>query len=391
MSLCLPVHPIPKTILFLVRSLDRGGAERQLIVLAKGLASRGHAVSVAVFYGGGVYENELAEAGIRVINLGKTGRWNILLFLNRLMRLLRKERPTVLHSYLGVPNILAAALKPLLPGTRIVWGVRASNVDLSHYDWLLRLAYWLECRLARFADCIIANSHAGKHYAVANGFRENKTVVIPNGIDTNYFRFDLVARQRVRSAWGVSENEILVGLVARLDPMKDHPTFLKAASRIAHERHNVRFVCVGDGPAAYAETLKQQAAALGLTNQLIWAGARDDMPAIYSALDIVSSSSSYGEGFSNTIAEAMACGTPCVVTDVGDSAWIVEGTGVVVLHSDPEALAQGILKMVTMLAEQRRALGGQTRSRIVAEFGLDNLVQTTERALGTLEGAIKKC
>ena len=142
MSLCLPVHPIPKTILFLVRSLDRGGAERQLIVLAKGLASRGHAVSVAVFYGGGVYENELAEAGIRVINLGKTGRWNILLFLNRLMRLLRKERPTVLHSYLGVPNILAAALKPLLPGTRIVWGVRASNVDLSHYDWLLRLAYW---------------------------------------------------------------------------------------------------------------------------------------------------------------------------------------------------------------------------------------------------------
>lgn len=391
MSLCLPVHPIPKTILFLARSLHRGGAERQLVVLAKGLAHQGHTVAVAVFFGGGVYEAELAEAGVRIIGLGKKGRWDILAFLSRLVRLLRKERPTVLHSYLGVPNILSTVFKPLLPGTRIVWGVRASNVDLSRYDWLSRLAYWLECRLARFADCIIANSHAGKRYAVENGFPEDKMAVIPNGIDTSYFRFDLEARQRVRSAWGVSENEILVGLAARLDPMKDHPTFLAAASRIARERHNVRFVCVGDGPAAYAEILKQQAAALGLTNQLIWAGARDDMPAVYSALDIVSSSSSYGEGFSNTIAEAMACGVPCVVTNVGDSAWIVGDTGVVVAPSDLGALTHGVLKLLTMPAEQRRALGGQARSRIVAEFSIDNLVQATENVLDDLGVSVKKC
>lgn len=380
-----------KRIVILVRKLDQGGAQRQLITLALELKALGRDVHVVSFYPGGAFAAELGKRhSVPTYVLGKHGRWDTIGFLIRLINCLRHLQPDVVYSFMDVPNILMVILKPLLTGTRVAWGVRASNMDLSR-DWFSRLAYWLECRLAHFADCIIANSHAGKRYAVANGFPENKMVVIPNGIDTNYFRFDLVARQRVRSAWGVSENEILVGLVARLDPMKDHPTFLKAASRIAHERHNVRFVCVGDGPAAYAETLKQQAAALGLTNQLIWAGARDDMPAIYSALDIVSSSSSYGEGFSNTIAEAMACGTPCVVTDVGDSAWIVEGTGVVVLHSDPEALAQGILKMVTMLAEQRRALGGQTRSRIVAEFGLDNLVQTTERALGTLEGAIKKC
>lgn len=391
MSLCSPVQPIPRTILFLARSLDRGGAERQLVVLAKGLARQGHVVSVAVFFGGGVYEAELAEAEVRVINLGKQGRWDILAFLSRLVRLLRKERPTVLHSYLGVPNILAAALKPLLPGTRIVWGVRASNVDLSRYDWLSRLVYALERRLARFADLISANSRAGKRHAVANDFPEDKIVVIPNGIDTDYFRPDPEGRRRVRSAWGLGENEILVGLAARLDPMKDHPAFLQAASRIAHDRHDVRFVCVGDGPAAYAETLKQQAAALGLTNQLIWAGARDDMPAIYSALDIASSSSSFGEGFSNTIAEAMACGTPTVVTDVGDSAWIVGGMGVVAPHSDPDALTRGILNLIAMPVEQRRALGGQARSRIVAEFGIDNLVQATERALGDLEISISKC
>src|SRR3569623_1069815 len=141
MSLPSPVHPLPKDILFLTRSLDRGGAERQLVVLAKGLARRGHAVAVAVFFGGGAYEAELAEDDVRVINLGKQGRWDILPFLNRLVRLLRKERPAVLHSYLGVPNILATIIKPLLPGIRIVWGVRDSHVDLSRYDWLSCKAY----------------------------------------------------------------------------------------------------------------------------------------------------------------------------------------------------------------------------------------------------------
>ncbi len=381
MNLCSPVRPAPETILFLARSLDRGGAERQLVVLAKGLVRRGHAVAVAVFFGGGVYEAELAKTGVRVINLGKRGRWDVLPFLNRLVRFLRKERPAVMHSYLGVPNILAAVLKPLLPGTRIVWGVRASNVDLSRYDWLSRLAYVLERRLARFADRIIANSQAGKRYAVANNFPEDKIIVVPNGIDTTYFRFDPEGRHQVRSEWGLGEDEVLIGLVARLDPMKDHPTFLEAASHIARGRHDVRFVCVGEGSAGYLETIKQQAVALGLIEQLILAGARDNMPAVYSALDIASSSSSFGEGFSNTIAEAMACGVPCVVTDVGDSAHIVGDTGSVVAPGDGSALAAAILNLTNLPSEERQALGDAGRARIVSEFGLDRLVQRTELAL----------
>lgn len=362
-----------------------------MTALAAGLVSRGHAVSVAVFYGGGVFEAELRTAGVRLIVLDKRGRWDLLPFFFRLLHILRRERPAVLHSYLTVPNLLAALCKPFLPGTRIVWGLRASNMDLQRYDWLARLTAWLEARFSRLADRVIANSQAGKLHAVGAGFREKSIEVVHNGIDTEHFCFDYEGRRQIRSAWGVDKDEILVGLVARLDPMKDHLTFLEAASRIAYERHDVRFVCVGDGPAAYAETLKQQAAALGLTSRLIWAGARDDMPAVYSALDIASSSSSFGEGFSNTIAEAMACGVPTVVTDVGDSAWIVGGAGVVVPHSDPDALTQGILNLMAMPAEQRRALGGQARSRIVAEFGIDNLVQATERALGNLEISIRKC
>jgi glycosyltransferase involved in cell wall biosynthesis len=287
-----------------------------------------------------------------------------------------------MHSYLGVPNILATVLKPLLLGTLIILGVRASNMDLSRYDWLSRLAYALERRLARFADLIIANSHAGKCHAVANGFPENKIVVIPNGIDTEYFRFDPAGRRQVRSAWGLGEEEILVGLVARLDPMKDHPTFLEAASRIAREHHDVRFVCVGDGPVAYAEALKQQAAVLGLTKQLIWAGARDNMPAVYSALDLSSSSSS-GEGFSNTIAEAMACSVPCVVTDVGDAKRIVGDTGYVVVPGNPAALASAWQVALEAGVAEKASRSQRAREHIIEQFSLERLIEETARVLET--------
>jgi glycosyltransferase involved in cell wall biosynthesis len=370
------------SIFFLARSLDRGGAERQLVVLAKGLASRGRGVAVVVFFGGGAYEPELVSAGVRIVHLDKKGRWDVLPFLNRLIGLLRKERPSVLHSYLGVPNILAATLKPLLPGMRIVWGVRASNVDLSRYDRLSRFAYALERRLARFADGIIANSRAGRRYAVANGFPDSKIVVIPNGIDTDYFRPDPEGRRQVRAEWVIGEHEMLVGLVGRLDPMKDHGLFLEAASQIVRAHSDVRFVCVGGGSAAYAGTLKQRAAALGLAKQLMWVGARDDMPAVYSALDIATSSSSFGEGFSNTIAEAMACGAPCVVTDVGDSAFIVGETGSAVAPGNCKALAAAIQHLIDLPHEQRRMLGDASRIRIVSEFGIDRLIDRTEQALG---------
>lgn len=368
--------------LFLVRSLDRGGAERQLVTLTKELAKRGHQVAVAVFYSGGVFEAELAAAGVRLIRLDKKGRWDVLPFLIRLVRLVRQERPAVLHGYLTVSNLFTAVLKPLISGTRVVWGVRASNMDFSRYDWLSHLTDLLERKLSRLADCIIANSHAGKHCAVMKGFSEDKIVVIPNGIDTTRFQFDPEGRWRVRAEWGAGEDEILVGLAARLDPMKDHPTFLEAASRIVSERHNVRFVCVGEGSGAYAETLKQQAVALGLSGKLIWAGARDDMPSVYSALDIASSSSSFGEGFSNTIAEAMACSVPCVATDVGDSAWIVGGAGIIVTPADPHALAGGLMRLIDLPASQRIAIGEAASMRIAEEFGVEALASHTERILG---------
>jgi len=330
-----------------------------------------------VFYPNGALVKELHESGIPVFDLRKSGRWDVFPFLVRVLRAVWKLKPRVIYGFLVTPNILTVFLKPIFPSARVVWGVRASNVDLDRYDWLLRLSCRIECWLSRFADLIICNSLAGLEYAAACGFPRGRMTVIPNGIDTERFKTDAVARKRLRAEWGIAENEILIGLVARLDPMKDHPTFLRAAAMLIQERTDVRFVCVGEGVEPYKIELRRLASALGLDGRLIWAGARHDVQAVCNALDIASSSS-YGEGFSNTIAEAMACGVPCVVTDVGDSASIVGSAGSVVPPSMPAALCEGFRLMLKRLGPD---IQDAARASIVSRYTNNVLVTNTVKAL----------
>lgn len=385
MAAAQPVAPL--RILFLIRSLGYGGAERQMVVLASGLRRRGHAVSVLTFYPGGELEPDLRAAGIRVRSLEKRGRWDVATFLARLHRAVREESPNVLHSYLVVPNIIAGATRPLFPGVRIVWGERASNMDLSHYDWLSRFSSRLAQMLSGVPDLLILNSRAGFEYAVTRGYPRRKMVVIPNGIDTDRFVPDVLAGQRVRDEWQVSRSERLIGLVGRLDPVKDHRTFLHAAAQLMQGRDDVRFVCVGDGDLRYAHQMQELAQGLGIAHRVSWVAARSDMPAVYNALDIACLSSA-SEGFPNVLAEAMSCGIPSVATDVGDSAWLLARPDLIAPAGDAPILAGRMRALLGFNAAEMATVGREARERIVAHFSVESLVSTTERALATMFGGI---
>ncbi|MBI3894236.1 MAG: glycosyltransferase [Candidatus Wallbacteria bacterium] len=366
-------------ILFLIGSLDTGGSEWQLTMLARGLAHAGHRVSVATMYPRLALQGPLLEAGVTIHCLAKKGRWDVAGFLTRLLWLVRSERPDVLHSYLVIPNLLVALLKPWMPGVRIVWGVRASRMDLTRYDWFSRFTFRLATFASRFADLILVNSKAGFVHHRDLGYPGDRMRIVPNGIDTGYFRRDRAAGLAVRREWDVKESEPLVGLVARLDPMKDHATFLAAAELLVKRGVAMRFVCVGDGAPDFARGLHEMTAARGLERHVVWAGARGDMPQVYSALDVLVSSS-VCEGFSNTVAEAMACGVPCVVTDVGDSAALVGVTGLVVPARSPEALADAIERTL-----QRPGADPAARAHSIEErFSIERLVSSTAEALEQL-------
>ena len=362
-------------IAFLIRSLGHGGAERQLATLVKALDRDRFDVTVITFYSAGHFEDELAESNIRLISLRKRGRWDVLGFLWRLIGELKRLRLEILHSYLVEPNLVAVLLKPLFRFTKVVWGIRASNMNLKHYDWFTRLNFRLQSLASRFADLIIANSEAGREYHFAHGFPAQKCIVIHGAVDTERFKPDQESGRALRAAWGITD-AVLIGLVGRLDPVKDHATFLKAAALISLRESELWFVCVGNGPEEYEASLRRLADEHRISQRVIWAGARDDMPAVYNALDVACSSSS-SEGFPNTIAEAMACGVPCVVTDVGDSALLVGDTGIIVPPNDPQALAQALAECITMPASMR----GNPRSRIEERFAVSQLVNNTTAAL----------
>lgn len=360
------------SILLLVRSLELGGAERQLVELARGLKRRGQRVAVAVFYNRGPLGAELDRAGVPIIDLRKTGRWEVFGFLVRVRRAVHEFQPDVLYSFLGGANLVAAAVRPFMPGLRMVWSIRASDMDLTKYDGLQRLASVVERRLARSADLIIANSHAGRAYAVAKGFPEETTEVVPNGIDTARFRPDRALRKDQRARWNIVDGQIVVGVLARLDPMKGHEVLMRAAAEVMAKRSEILFLCVGDGPEA--PRLKRLAVDLGVKDQVRFPGPTQNPVAALNAFDLCCSPSVFGEGFSNAIAEAMACGVPCVVTDVGDSARIIGATGTVVPRADVAGLAKGILAGTETLGPERSR---QARTRIIEQFSVDAMVDAT--------------
>ncbi|KGF72370.1 group 1 glycosyl transferase [Neosynechococcus sphagnicola sy1] len=366
-------------IVFLIRSLDFGGSQTQLVTLVKALDPTEFEVTVICFYSEGTLATTLVESGIRVLSLEKRGRWDLGRFYGRLSGYLHQIQPQILHSYLSDPNLLVILLKPWFPRIAIVWGIRTAQDNLRQYSWFIRLLFWLECRLAGFADLIIANSQAGRAFHIAQGFPAAKTITIPNGIDCDLFQPDPQGRVKLRTLWGIPDSVILIGLVGRLDPLKDHPTFLKAAALLCQQRRDVHFVCIGSGLDT-ADQLQQLATDLEIADRITWSAARTDVPEVQNALDIATSCST-SEGFSNVITEAMACGVPCVVTDVGDSAWIVGKTGIVVPPADPQALAAG---WQACLAMDRQHLGQLARARIIQHLSVQQLAMTTQDALVSL-------
>jgi len=370
-------------VVFLERSLGRGGAQRQLVALAIGLADRGHDVTVALFYDEGELISDVLASRVSLRFLEKRSRWDTLGFFLNVMRLLHEEKPDVICTFLPVPNLVALGCKLLRPRLRLACGIRASNMDLQRYDHLTRFTYRMEAVALGIANIVISNSVAGKNVAMEKGVSGKKIRVIPNGIDVDRFDYNPEGRRKLRDLWSVADHEILVGIVGRLDPLKDHHTFLRAASRVAAKRQDVRFLVMGDDGPVSREDLIQLAGSLDLNHRMIWSGGRDDMAVVLSACDVVCSASAYGEGFSNMLAEAMACGRRCVATDVGDARTIVGQTGFIVSPGDADALASSIEQA---LDDVHRAgdHSPEARDRIKQNFSLPVLVSAFENELRKL-------
>ena len=369
------------TVVFVTRAIFQGGIDRQLAALVKGLASRGHSVAVATFFGGddGPFDKGIREAA-ETFDAGVRSRWDLIRAAGRTTAWIRARRPQVVYGQNIETNLLALLTGRLPPIRPVAWGIRWENPGVIASDRRALAAAGLHGRLGRSADIVIANSHAGGNYAREIGVPEDRLRVIGNGIDADEFAPDPIARARVRSEWRVAEDETLIGTVG-LDPLKRHDVFLRAAKVFAEDAPGSRFVLVGNADGDYRRRLERLAADLGLTERLVWAGVRQDMRGVYNALDLAALLSR-SEGTPNSIAEAMACGVPCVVSNAGDSAAVVGDPTLVVEPVSPGLVAATWSKALARAwtAADRARL----RQSILTRFGLERMVSEQESALVSL-------
>jgi glycosyltransferase involved in cell wall biosynthesis len=225
---------------------------------------------------------------------------------------------------------------------------------------------------------IVSCSARARDIHVAAGYDARKFVVVPNGFELDRFRPDPAARAGLRAELGLAADTPLVGHVGRWHPQKNHRGLLQAVAQVARQRPDVRFVLAGEDVENANPELGREIERLGLAARVHALGRRDDVPRLMAALDVFVSSSD-GEAFPNVVGEAMACGVPCVVTDVGDCAELVDGGGWAVPAGDMAQLAARVGALLDAQAAERRRIGEIGRRRIEAHYEIGAVVRQYER------------
>jgi glycosyltransferase involved in cell wall biosynthesis len=365
------------TVVHLITGLQLGGAENQLqrLVLASD-GSRFRHVVVSMREAGEIAQ-ELRASGTEVHCLDMARAYPSVSAWRRLVRLLRSTRPDVLHCWMYHACLMGVLAARSARVPRVIWSLRAAHADLRDYSRGTRTVVSVCAKLSGIPDAQIVNSEAGRTVHQQLGYASARMKVVPNGIDATRFSPDPAARTSLRDELGVAADTVLVGMFSRFDPMKDHVTFLRAASFVHRQHPEVRFVLAGVGTGVANTALAELIHEHQVEDAVFLLGPRRDIPRLNAALDIACLSS-WTESFPNVVVEAMSCAVPCVVTKAGDSASVVGETGRVVPVRDSAALASGIEELLSMPPSERTALGWKARERVLARFTVEQAVSKYE-------------
>lgn len=347
-----------------IGSLDVGGAERFLVELTNGLKTEKITQKVVALKQGGRLTPILRKSDIEVIEVGFQVRsiWKLLLQL-------RRNRNIIIQTWLYHSDLFASLLIRCFADNPILWGVHNGTVARERFNWktwytmktCARISHWLPTKIV----CCATKS---SELHIGLGYRREKFVVINNGIDCDKFS------GKVSHNLPKGEGECWIGMGARLDPVKRYDLFFRVASEVVKVAPNVRFIAFGRGIQEEAPHIVGWKKEYQLKDQVLCLGEVDDVPSTLGMLDIYLSTSDV-EAFPLGIAEAMAMGLPCVVTDVGDSAKLLADGGSVAPAGDLDLIVSHLLNLVQMKPAERTAVGLRGKARIRSEYSLDKTAQ----------------
>ena len=368
--------------LHIITGLSTGGAEMMLYKLVSGMDRSQFDIYVVSLTDIGPVGEKIQKLGIPVVGIGAKRGWKGFFSFSgffKLLRIVKSYEPNVIQTWMYHSDLIGGLVGKLLK-IPVIWNIRHSNLSPKYNKkttiWTAKICAKLSKILPKKIICC---SYASKNVHSKLGYDENKMIVIPNGFDLSAFLPDKQGREKVRRELGIDDETIVVGFAARFDPQKDHKNFFEAAGIVHKFYPNVHFLLCGDGISWENKKLREYIEKSGVKNVTYLLGRRDDMKSIYNAIDVLSLSSFYGEGFPNVIGEAMACEIPCVVTDVGDSAIIVKDAGFVIPPKNPKALGEAIIKIIEMGEEERREMGARARNRIINNYSIEKVVNSYEQ------------
>jgi glycosyltransferase involved in cell wall biosynthesis len=367
-------------VVHLITSLGSGGAQMMLYsMLSKTNREKFEPIVISMM-DRGIFGDRIAALGVPIYTLEMKAGIPTVPSLWRLRALLAKLEPDIVQSWMYHANIAAQIANFLAFGRlRVVWGIHHSIASLASEKKLTIALIKLGAYLSGLTSQIVFVSQSSRSQHEALGYAEHKSQVIPNGFDTGLFVPSPEHKQSVRAELGLPADAVTIGLLGRYHPMKDHANFINAATLLVKQHPKTHFLLIGEGVDRDNLPLVEQIDKAGLTDRIHLLGRRNDISRLTASLDICSLSSAYGEAFPLVVGEAMACGVPCVVTDVGDSAWIVSDTGRVVPIRNPQALADAWQEIIDLDAVARAELGATARKRVVDNFSLDSIVERYEQ------------
>jgi glycosyltransferase involved in cell wall biosynthesis len=361
-------------VMHLITGLDTGGAEVNLQRLTDDMdRDRFENVVVSLTTQGPLAE-VICRQGIRVEVIGMSRFIPSPAAFWRLYRLLRSERPDILQTWLYHADLcgLLAGRAARVPA--IAWNIRCSNMGEEYQRGINGALVRLLTQLSPYPNVVAANSQAGREEHTARGYKPKHWVILENGFDSTIFRPREDAPAYLRRELNLSDDTVLIGLVARHDRIKDHKGFLRAAAELHSKNREAHFVLIGDDVDDRNSLLNGLIEDLGLRDWVHLMGRREDIPMLTAGLDIATCCS-LGEGFPTVVGEAMACAVPCVVTDVGDAARIVGDTGIVVPPANANALTDGWREMIAKGPVGRAELGQRALARVDKHYSLTRCVE----------------
>jgi glycosyltransferase involved in cell wall biosynthesis len=372
------------TIVHVIGTLEIGGAQVMLWkVVSESDRERFRHVVVCAFEEG-PFAERLRAIDVPVYDLRMRHGNQPPGFTRRMLRLLKAPVAVVK---------LLALLRRIQPDMVLTWGYHVDVLGLFGAKLVRVPVVWtvfssfnpyfgrfvtsinkVAVRLSSLPAAVVTDSQAGRRWHSQLGYRPQEWQVIHNGFDVEQFAPDESARRAIRLELGLPDDALLIGLVARFNPVKGHQTFLEAAGLLAREMADPHFVLTGPEVNVGNELLGEWIRERGIVERVHLLGERPDVPRVTAALDIATCAS-YGESFPIVVGEAMACGVPCVVTDVGDAASMVADTGRVVPPRDAQAMATAWRELIELGAAERKLLGAQARLRVEENYSMNSIVR----------------